>query len=615
MMTKFISTPHLLKRDESVQLVLLRGRRRSGSMPPIASWDLHPQLYTMRQGDRLEFGRVHRAPSASSASASSSSNPLENSLTVPSIAVRTHRRTPSGALRESFEETTKKLVSARGRSAVSRALSSVDSTSYDEDGSVLSGSQSNLVNLLASEQPQDLVYVDEFLSTFRYFMSGEELVQRLAKRFHFEFGDGSESSKGKESADEDWELWRGAVRLRVVNVLKKWIELPFYAFEEDPAAQAALMEFIQTRLMGTDSEPWGKMLKNYVEGHLPWRIAQKNMRVPMDMVVYSMRNGDIPTIKKGKGRVVDEGTTIDWMRIRLGVRSPENCQAILRRLCSQKYLELGASSTGKLHYTFLMEFPSKEVKDLYPKSHAEKSVGSKDSFEFVHLDPLEMARQLTLIEQSFIARLSTQELVGVEKDPKPKNLQEMIDWSNKLAKWVASEIVLNANAKKRLSVVKQFILLLNHLRKLKNFNSMSSITMGLEHRSVSRLKGTWETLPKKYKQMREECFQLISVSSNFKALRDCEHLDPPLIPYFPLILKDATVIEITNDTHLKDSKLINFVKMRMLYEQQKRVRRVQDHAYHFLPIISIQNWLRRAVVLSDEELDKYSRLAEPPNTD
>jgi son of sevenless len=72
-----------------------------------------------------------------------------------------------------------------------------------------------------------------------------------------------------------------------------------------------------------------------------------------------------------------------------------------------------------------------------------------------------MARQLTSIEQSFIARLSTQELVGVDKEPKPKNLQEMVDWSNKLAKWVASEIVLIANAKKRLSVVKQFISLLD----------------------------------------------------------------------------------------------------------------------------------------------------------
>lgn len=61
----------------------------------------------------------------------------------------------------------------------------------------------------------------------------------------------------------------------------------------------------------------------------------------------------------------------------------------------------------------------------------------------------------------------------------------------KMSYWVVTELVLCPNFKKRVTVLKRFINLLELAKEQRNFNSVMAILSGLNHGCVSRLKQTW----------------------------------------------------------------------------------------------------------------------------
>ena len=52
--------------------------------------------------------------------------------------------------------------------------------------------------------------------------------------------------------------------------------------------------------------------------------------------------------------------------------------------------------------------------------------------------------------------------------------------------WTVTEVVAEANAAKRMRVIKQFIKVARQCRETQNFNSMFAIISGLGHGAVSR---------------------------------------------------------------------------------------------------------------------------------
>ena len=69
--------------------------------------------------------------------------------------------------------------------------------------------------------------------------------------------------------------------------------------------------------------------------------------------------------------------------------------------------------------------------------------------------------------------------------------------------WVVSEVVREPSVIKRAKLLKHFIKVARHCKDTKNFNSMFAIVSGLGHRSVSRLRQTWDRLGTKYLKMFE----------------------------------------------------------------------------------------------------------------
>lgn len=72
------------------------------------------------------------------------------------------------------------------------------------------------------------------------------------------------------------------------------------------------------------------------------------------------------------------------------------------------------------------------------------------------------------------------------------SIDAMIRRFNQVSMWVATEIVVTMNVKKRASLIKHFILIAKEAEKLNNFNSLLEITAGLNLSMIQRLRKTWK---------------------------------------------------------------------------------------------------------------------------
>lgn len=81
---------------------------------------------------------------------------------------------------------------------------------------ITAGTLQTLVESLAEEASPDTIYIEVFLLTFRHFMTPVQLLSLLQKRFRFQSETPNVAS---------------IIRVRVMSVLKKWVERHEYDFQ------------------------------------------------------------------------------------------------------------------------------------------------------------------------------------------------------------------------------------------------------------------------------------------------------------------------------------------------------------------------------------------------
>lgn len=108
-------------------------------------------------------------------------------------------------------------------------------------------------------------------------------------------------------------------------------------------------------------------------------------------------------------------------------------------------------------------------------------------------------------------------------------------------------------------------------KEYQNLNAFFAVVMGLSNMAVSRLQQTWEKIPSKFRKLYQEFEALIDPSRNHRAYRVfVGKLQPPLIPFMPLLLKDMTFAHEGNKTSLDG--LVNFEKMHMMAQTMRTLR-------------------------------------------
>uniref|UniRef100_A0A8B9JVD5 Rap guanine nucleotide exchange factor (GEF) 6 n=1 Tax=Astyanax mexicanus TaxID=7994 RepID=A0A8B9JVD5_ASTMX len=183
----------------------------------------------------------------------------------------------------------------------------------------------------------------------------------------------------------------------------------------------------------------------------------------------------------------------------------------------------------------------------------------ESQISLLQLSTVEVAAQLSMRDFGIFRNIESTEYVDdlFKLDPgggEGGHLKQFEELINQETFWVATEILCEANAFKRMKTVKHFIKIALHCRECKNFNSMFAIISGLNLSPVARLRGTWEKLPSKYEKLFRDLQDIFDPSRNMAKYRNIlssQSVQPPIIPLFPVVKKDLTFLHEGEQTQSK----------------------------------------------------------------
>ncbi|XP_051903561.1 rap guanine nucleotide exchange factor 6-like isoform X7 [Hippocampus zosterae] len=210
-----------------------------------------------------------------------------------------------------------------------------------------------------------------------------------------------------------------------------------------------------------------------------------------------------------------------------------------------------------------------DAQDLLRESH----------ISLLQLSTMEVAAQLSMRDFELFRNIESTEYVDdlfkLDSAAGGGHLKRFEEVINQETFWVATELLKEPNALKRMKTVKHFVKIALHCQECKNFNSMFAIISGLNLAPVARLRSLWEKLPSKYDKLFGDLQDVFDPSRNMAKYRNVlsgQSMQPPVIPLFPVVKKDLTFLHEGNDSMVDG--LVNFEKLRMIAKEIRHVVRM-----------------------------------------
>ncbi|KAF9067138.1 ras guanine nucleotide exchange factor domain-containing protein [Rhodocollybia butyracea] len=238
-------------------------------------------------------------------------------------------------------------------------------------------------------------------------------------------------------------------------------------------------------------------------------------------------------------------------------------------------------------------------------------------------DPLELARQLTIMESRLYAQITPEEILesGQDGAKPPVNVKEVSSLSTAITGWVAESILNERDMKKRTALIKFFIKLADRCVSLHNYSTFRSLLAALDSSTISRLHQTWMGLNAKTKQQLENLRRLADHGRNYYEYRTkLRNTAPPAVPFLGIYLTDVTFCREGNPSHRKsplnpDKKLHNFNKYHKLARIVQDMQRFQV-PYNLKDIPEAQEYLTQLFRDSQkkgdlQDLYRRSLMVEP----
>jgi son of sevenless-like protein len=218
--------------------------------------------------------------------------------------------------------------------------------------------------------------------------------------------------------------------------------------------------------------------------------------------------------------------------------------------------------------------------------------------KLLDIHPLELARQLTLMESQLYQKIKPMECLQRSREQRTENVDNIttvIQTSNRIADWVADSILKKEDSRRRAQVVKHLISVADQCRALNNFSTMIAITSGLNTPPIRRLKRTWEQVQQRYMAQFGACEMTIDSNKNFTKYRSLmASVTPPCVPFIGVFLSTLQFIQDGNPDNLPGG-LVNFRKRQKASEVINDIKRWQAQTFNFTPIPSIGAFLDDAL--------------------
>ncbi|KAM0753805.1 ras GEF [Meredithblackwellia eburnea MCA 4105] len=366
--------------------------------------------------------------------------------------------------------------------------------SFNPDGHVTGGTLRCLIERMTLHDTTiEPTFANTFFLTFRMFTSPTELSELLYTRF--------ELAPPAGLRPDELKVWNDSkatpVRLRIYNLFKTWIENHWH-----PDTDAVIIE----------------SLLAFCRGPLATAMPSASQRL-VDLVqkrAMAQPASDAPR-PRGLHRAISSE------RLKAG-----------KTLMSGPDPYLNPNPSGP--------FPPAPVVTRSLLSHLRSSPAT--SINIADIDPLELARQLTIMESRLYLKIHPEELLGNEFGKKGSvavNVRAMSTLSTRLTGWIAETILSEQDAKKRAGLLKYFIKLSNQCLLLDNYNTLMAILCALTSSTISRLRKTWDALPAKYRLILDTLRKATEHGRNYAEYRaKIRSAVPPCLPFVGLFLTDLT---------------------------------------------------------------------------
>ncbi|KAF9084459.1 hypothetical protein BGX23_010505 [Mortierella sp. AD031] len=234
--------------------------------------------------------------------------------------------------------------------------------------------------------------------------------------------------------------------------------------------------------------------------------------------------------------------------------------------------------------------------------------------KFLELDPLEFARQLTIMEANAYNKIKPVECLAkawTSEDPeiaaKAVNIKKMIETSNLYSNWINELVLSEKELKKRVLVIRHLVMIAEKLRQLNNFSMLSATMAALSQSPIHRLKRTWEQVPSRTMTAFMDLQALMGVAKNWAEYREELHsANPPCVPFVGMYLTDLVMIQDGNGDFLKKSNhLINFYKRVKTAEVIREIQQYQSVPYCLTSVPEIQSFIKRGQDCTKSVADLY----------
>ena len=292
----------------------------------------------------------------------------------------------------------------------------------------------------------------------------------------------------------------------------------------------------------------------------------------------------------------------------------------------------------KININNLIEYIKTGKKDLIDSLGGMESIRTKEEqketiipevtdriFDVFCWDPIEIARQITIITQYLYRNIGCQELIlgGWTKNDKMErcpNVSRLIIRFNKISKWIMEEILSYDFSKDRAKVMEVFITVAEELKNMNNLNDCFAVVTTFNHLCMKNLKKSWEQVSENAKNKQKDLSDICSILKNFekiknefleykKNVKNINELQEGCIPYLAPYLKDLAFLE-EGQKYFNENKLINIHKIIIVGKIIKNIKESQMFVYSYKPVYSL-SILSDPEPLDDDDLTSLSESIEP----
>uniref|UniRef100_A0A3Q3RUL5 Rap guanine nucleotide exchange factor 4-like n=1 Tax=Mastacembelus armatus TaxID=205130 RepID=A0A3Q3RUL5_9TELE len=512
---------------------------------------------------------------------------------------------------------------------------------------VISGTPEKILEHFLETMRMDIHHnpaVDDFVLMHCVFMPNSQLYLCIIFVFIFNIVFTYHAASPPGSEQERLEYAHNSKR-RVLILVLRWANTHTYLLQEEPAAISFLEELYGS--LSNDSRML-RALKDLVPDLEKIVKLQYVSQLLHKTLIRQFSNGEERLQKKQPIRNQDDillkvycsDQTYTTIRVAVAATGREVISAVADKLgTTEELLLIHLSSSGDKQILKpndvsvfsavsingrLFACPRDQLNSLTPLPDQEgPSAGSMSTFEL--MSSKDLAYQMTMFDWELFSCVHEHELLyhtfGCQSFRRTKaNLDLFLRRFNQVQLWVVTEVCLCGQLSKRVQLLKKFIKIAAHCREFKNLNSFFAIIMGMSNPAVSRLSQTWEKLPTKFKKFYAEFESMMDPSRNHRSYRlTVTKLEPPIIPFMPLLLKDMTFTHEGNKTFIDN--MVNFEKMRIIANTIRQVRHCRSQPFN--PEIcqpnknqaEVRGYVRKLCVIDNQRaLTQLSYRLEPRRT-